>query len=250
MSRKLALITGGTSGIGLGIAKSFQSKYDLALSYASNHDRAKKSKEELISKDIRVETFPQFIDSYDSAKKLITNVEEVFSKKPEILVNSAGSIRDGMFIHKDWEDHEKIIKEHLIGTMALCHITLKDMYRNKWGRIINISSISATYAKRGQANYAAAKSALLGFTKTLALEVAHRGVTVNTIQPGLIETPMTEEILEKLGREIKKRIPIGYPGKVKDVGGLVDFLCGEEGRYITGTCQVIDGGRSLGDPQS
>ena len=250
MSKPLALITGGTSGIGFGIAKSLQANYDLVLSYAKNHERAKRSKEELHPNKNRVEIICEPINSYKSAEKLLSQVEKLFSKKPEILINSHGSIRDGMFIHRDWEDHESIIQEHVIGTMALCHIALKDMYKQKWGRIITISSISATYAKRGQANYAAAKSALLGFTRTLALEVAHRGVTVNAIQPGLIETPMTEEMIKKIGRDIKKKIPAAYPGTPKDVGSLVHFLCGEEARYITGSTLVIDGGRSLGDPSS
>lgn len=250
MDKKLALITGGTSGIGLGIAKSFQEKYDLALSYANNHDRAKQAKESFKDKSIRVESFSRPLNSYESAKTLIEEVEKVFSKKPDILINSAGSIRDGIFMRNPWEVHQKIIEEHLISAMALSHICISDMYRNKWGRIVNISSISATFAKRGQANYAAVKSGIIGFTKTLALEVAHRGVTVNAIQPGLIDTPMTQEIIKKIGSDMRKKIPAGQAGKVEDIGSMVDFLCREEASYITGSSIVIDGGRSLGDPLS
>ena len=250
MGKKLALITGGTSGIGLGIAQSFQDKYDLALSYASNHDRAKSAQKLLQDIGVRVEVFPQLIDSYESAQELVSTVKESFSRMPDILVNSAGSLRDGMFIHNSWKDHQKIIQEHLIGSMAISHICLKNMYKNKWGRIINISSISATFAKRGQANYAAAKSGILGFTKTLAMEVAHRGITVNAVQPGLIKTPMTESIIAKIDKDIKRKVPIGYVGKAQDIGSMVNFLCSENGNYITGSTIVIDGGRSLGDTSS
>jgi 3-oxoacyl-[acyl-carrier protein] reductase len=147
--------------------------------------------------------------------------------------------------------HEKIVREHLIVTMALCHLTIKSMYGKKFGRIVNLSSISGMYAKRGQSSYAAAKAGIVGFTKTLALEVAHRGITVNAIAPGLIDTPMTSGIMKVLEKDpqggIKKVIPVGYAGTPEDVGNLIAFLCSDEARYITGELMVIDGGRSLGD---
>ncbi len=254
MEKRLALITGGTSGIGFGTAKKLSPYCDLALSYAENHERAEKAREELETTDTNVKIFSKPLHSYADAKELVETVKIEFGKSPDILVNSAGRIRDGFFMSTDFSHHETIVREHLIVTMALCQITLKSMYGNKYGRIVNLSSISGIYAKRGQANYSAAKAGIIGFTKTLALEVAHRGITVNAVAPGLIRTPMTAGIMDLLEKapekEIRKRIPAGYAGEPDDVGSLIAFLCSDEARYITGALVTIDGGRSLGDPGS
>lgn len=254
MEKRLAFITGGTSGIGFGAAKKLALTCDLALAYAGNHERAEKAEQELEAMGVRVKTFAKPLHSYDDAGELVEQVKSYFNKSPDILVNSAGTIHDGFFMMTDFIHHEKIVKEHLIVTMALCHLTIKSMYGNKFGRIVNLSSISGIYAKRGQASYSAAKAAIVGFTKTLALEVAHRGVTVNAVAPGLIGTAMTAGIIKALEkdpvRDIKKIVPAGYAGTPEDVGSLIAYLCSDEARYITGALMVIDGGRSLGDAGS
>jgi 3-oxoacyl-[acyl-carrier protein] reductase len=142
-----------------------------------------------------------------------------------------------------------MIQEHLVVPMALTQLAVKAMYREKWGRVINVSSVSAKYFKKGQVNYAAAKSGLEGFSRCLALEVAHRGVTVNVLAPGLIETPMTAEMIRSLENEklLKKKIPAGRVGRPEDVGSLVQYLCSDSASYMTGTVLTLDGGRSLGD---
>jgi NAD(P)-dependent dehydrogenase (short-subunit alcohol dehydrogenase family) len=150
----------------------------------------------------------------------------------------------------DFAEFQATVSEHLIITAAMCQIALKPMYKEKSGRIINLSSISGNYAKRGQTSYAAAKAGIEGLTRTLALEVAHRGITVNAIAPGLIETPMTKDILEKIQSTeggVRGRIPAGRTGQPEEVGALVAFLCSPDAAYITGTVVTIDGGRSLGD---
>jgi len=251
MEKRLALITGGTSGIGFGAAKKLAPTCDLALAYAGNHEKAEKAEQELEAMGVRVTAFAKPLYSYEDAGALLEQVKAFFHKSPDVLVNSAGTIHDGFFMAIDFEHHERLVREHLIVTMALCHLTIKSMYGNKYGRIVNMSSISGMYAKRGQTSYAAAKSAIVGFTKTLALEVAHRGITVNAIAPGFIETAMTEGIKKAIEKDaqrgIKKIVPAGYAGTPEDVGSLIAFLCSEEARYITGTLIVIDGGRSLGD---
>jgi 3-oxoacyl-[acyl-carrier protein] reductase len=255
MNRPLALITGGTSGIGFGIAKSLAPDYDLALSFAGNEEKAIHSQHELKSlfPDLRVEIFQKPLAHYRDASELYLQIKERFGIAPLVLVNSAGKLRDQLFLGSQFQDHEDHINEHLLIPMALSHLALKSMSAVKFGRIINMSSISAHFAKRGQTNYAAAKAGLEGFTKTLALEVAHRGITVNAVAPGLIETPMTKNFVDKLeaeGSSIRSRIPVGRVGKPEEVGNLVKFLCSKEASYITGTVITIDGGRSLGDPQS
>jgi 3-oxoacyl-[acyl-carrier protein] reductase len=254
IEKRLALITGGTSGIGFGAAKKLAPSCDLALAYAGNHERAEKATKELEGMGARVKTFAKPLNSQADARELVEQVRSYFNKSPKILVNSSGTIHDGFFMMTDFDHHERLVNEHLIVTMALCHLTIKSMYEDKFGRIVNLSSISGIYAKRGQASYAAAKAAIVGFTKTLALEVAHRGITVNAVAPGLIGTPMTSGILSVLERDpkrgVKKIVPAGYPGTPEDVGSLIAFLCSDEARYITGALMVIDGGRSLGDPGS
>lgn len=254
--KRLALITGGTSGIGLGAAKELGKTCELALSYAGNHEKAEAAVKELAGLDIQAKAFAKPLRTYADCKELVDAVKNDCGRMPDILVNSHGRIQDGIFMSTDFAQHESVVAEMLVTTMAMCHLTLKNMYGSRWGRIINLSSISAFYAKRGQSNYAAAKSGILGFTQTLALEVAHRGVTVNAISPGLIDTPMTQNILSMIEKaegganELKRRIPAGYAGEPQDVGKLVAFLCSDDARYITGANLVIDGGRSLGDSGS
>ena len=255
MSRKLALITGGASGIGLGIAKKLASEYDIAIAYGGNHGQAEIAKSEIlkISSNVKVSSFSGYLTNYKDCEKLYQNVCEVFDKGPQVLVNSLGRLKDGLFLGSDFSNHIEIINEHVLVTMGLTHLCLKEMYKTKYGRVINLSSISANFAKRGQVNYATAKSAVEGFTRSLALEVAHRGVTVNAIAPGLIETPMTSELIEKMieaGEKIKTKIPAGHLGTPEDIGSFAAFLCTDEARYITGQIQTIDGGRSLGDSRS
>lgn len=255
-ARKLALITGGTSGIGLGAARALLTDHDLALGFAANRDKAQAATEELhklAPQGSQIRTFEGKITGAADADAFYSQVADAFGRAPSVLVNSAGRIDDGLFLEVPMDRHASLIDEHLIAAMALCRRAAHDMYRAKWGRIVNMSSISAQYAKRGQSAYAAAKAGLEAFTRTLALEIAHRGVTVNAIAPGLIETPMTKDLLAKIGedpRELRRRIPAGFAGAPADVGALVAFLCSDGARYVTGQTITIDGGRSLGDTQS
>lgn len=255
-NKKLALITGGTSGIGFGAALKLAPTHHLALTFASDEAKAHKALAAIKEKfpETQVKLFQQFLSAPADADALWSRVLEEHGKQaPSILVNSAGRLADGLFLQQDFTKFASVVQEHLIVTMAISQHAVKAMYKAKWGRIVNLSSISASYAKRGQANYAAAKAGIEGFTRTLALEVAHRGVTVNAIAPGLIETPMTQDLLAKIDssdRNLKARIPAGRPGKLEEAGALIAFLCSEDAAYITGTTITIDGGRSLGDPES
>jgi 3-oxoacyl-[acyl-carrier protein] reductase len=250
--KKLALITGGTSGIGFGIANVLAREFDLALSYAGNTEKAAVAANQLSSAnhDTKIQTFALPLEDYSSCTSLHSRVTEHFGRPISVLINCAGRVRDGLFMSTAFEDHHAMIMEHLTVTMALSHLVIKEMYKQKFGRIINFSSITAKRVKRGQVNYTAVKAGVEGFTKGLALEVAHRGVTVNAIAPGLINTPMTAELLSKLGddtKAVKSKIPAGYIGEPSDIAEAVKFLCSEHARYITGQTLTIDGGRSLGE---
>lgn len=255
MSRPIALITGGTSGIGLGVAKSLARDYDLALAYASNDEKAAQAllEVEALNSGAQIKIFKGVLATKADCDALYAKVCETFNGTPAVLVNSAGRLQDGLFLAADFEVYKSVLDEHLVATIALCQLALKGMSKNKFGRVVNLSSISSFYAKRGQSNYAAAKSGIEGFTRTVALEVAHRGITVNAIAPGLIQTPMTQELVNKLETQdggVRKRIPAGRFGSPDEVGALVAFLCSANAGYITGTVIPIDGGRSLGDPLS
>src|SRR4029077_12229670 len=138
--------------------------------------------------------------TYEDASALGKRVRTDFDRGPALLVNTIGGTRDELFMGSRFADHQELIHEHLIVAMALVHVVVRDMYKAKFGRIVNVSSISAHYAKRGQASYAAAKAGLEGFSRTLAMELAHRGITVNVVAPGLIETPLTHDFIVGLSQ--------------------------------------------------
>jgi 3-oxoacyl-[acyl-carrier protein] reductase len=255
MQRKLALITGGTGGIGASIARLLADEHDLALSYATNQQRAAAVTQEIESAypAAKVRSFGGRLRSYDDAALLAKNVKSEFGRAPDVVVNLAGGIYDKLFLGSDFACHQLLLNEHLTVTMALCHLFIRDMYKARFGRIVNISSVSASHSRRGQCSYSAAKAAIEGFTRTLALEVAHRGITVNVVAPGLIQTdlttPLITDLLEKNGN-LDHRIPVGEVGQPDDIGFLVRFLCSRQARYITGAVHTVDGGWSLGDAAS
>ena len=254
MPRPLALITGGTSGIGLGTARALAPDHDLALGYREDHERAGTAVAEL-ERDFpgcRARAFARPLAGYADAQALTEEVGAAFEAAPRVLVHAAGRAADRLFLDGPFEPHLERLQEHLVAGMALCHLLVGGMYRERFGRIVLMSSIGAQYVKRGQAGYAAAKAGLEGFTRALALEVAHRGVTVNAVAPGLVDTPMTAELRAGLdeGGGLRRRIPAGRVGQPEDVAALVRFLCSAEAGYITGAVIPVDGGRSLGDPAS
>jgi 3-oxoacyl-[acyl-carrier protein] reductase len=253
--KRLALMTGGCSGIGLAAARLLVADHDLALAYASNHERAAAAASELegLNRGSTIRAFAGRLRTYDDACALVEQVKQEFGRGPDVLVNSVGGTRDELFMGSCFAAHQELVQEHLIVTMALAHLVVREMYKAQFGRIVNLSSISAHYAKRGQASYAAAKAGLEGFSKTLAMELAHRGITVNVVAPGLIETPLTHDFIVGLSqrpRGVAARIPIGRVGAPEDVAGMIKFLCSEEARYITGAVFTVDGGRSLGETAS
>jgi 3-oxoacyl-[acyl-carrier protein] reductase len=165
----------------------------------------------------------------------------------DILVNNAGVIRDGLFVRMSNDDWNAVLTTNLNGTFYFCKAVSQQMvFKQRSGRIVNISSVAADHVNAGQTNYAASKGAINAFTRSLAVELGGRNVTVNAVAPGFIETDMSEAVRNKAGDLIKKAIPLKRLGKPEDIAGVVVFLCGPAGAYVTGQLLTVDGGLSLG----
>lgn len=162
--------------------------------------------------------------------------------KVDILVNNAGIARDQLLVRMSEEDWDKVLQVDLRSVFLCTKAVLRDMLRQRWGRIISIASIAGIVGNPGQANYASAKAGIIGFTRTIAKEVASRGITVNAVAPGVIDTEMTQQLQEEQRQELKRHIPLGYFGAPRDVAEAVAFLASEEARYITGQVLNVDGG--------
>ena len=230
MEVKKALVAGGTKGIGGAIVtKLLDEGYSVI---ATTRDKTKANI--LEHKNLTVENLD--LSSKDSVSEFQEKVE---SFKPSILINNAGVTKDNLFLRMSENDWTEVIETNLNGTYRLTKIFLKDMIKNKWGRIINIGSVSGLMGNPGQTNYASSKAALEGFTRSLAKAIGSRNITVNLVSPGFINTDMTSGLtIEKL----ESQIPLGRMGNPSDVASLVAFLAGEGAGYITGQTLVVDGG--------
>ena len=230
MEVKKVLVSGGTKGIGGAIVtKLLDEGYSVI---ATTRDKTKANI--LEHKNLTVENLD--LSSKDSFSEFQEKVE---SFKPSILINNAGVTKDNLFLRMSENDWTEVIETNLNGTYRLTKIFLKDMIKNKWGRIINIGSISGLMGNPGQTNYASSKAALEGFTRSLAKEIGSRNITVNLVSPGFINTDMTSGLtIEKL----ESQIPLGRMGNPSDVASLVAFLASEGAGYITGQTLVVDGG--------
>ena len=230
MEVKKVLVSGGTKGIGGAIVtKLLDEGYSVI---ATTRDKTKANI--LEHENLTVENLD--LSSKDSVSEFQEKVE---SFKPSILINNAGVTKDNLFLRMSENDWTEVIETNLNGTYRLTKIFLKDMIKNKWGRIINIGSVSGLMGNPGQTNYASSKAALEGFTRSLAKEIGSRNITVNLVSPGFINTDMTSGLtIEKL----ESQIPLGRIGNPSDVASLVAFLVSEGAGYITGQTLVVDGG--------
>ena len=163
----------------------------------------------------------------------------------DILVNNAGITRDNLFLRMTDEDWASVLEVNLTSTMKLCRGVLRGMMKSRWGRIVNIGSVVGSTGNPGQGNYAASKAALVGMSKSLANEVASRGITVNCIAPGFVKTAMTEKLNEKQQEAIKLQIPAGRMGEVSDIAFAALYLASEEASYITGSTLHVNGGMAM-----
>ena len=232
---KTALVTGASRGIGNAIALELKQKGYSVIGTATTQTGV----DSLLEKDI--EGYILDLNSKDSIDQFWSLLEEN-NKSISVLINNAGITRDNIVLRMSDEEWSDIMNVHLYGTFQLCKRSLKMMLKNKWGRIINISSASASIGNRGQSNYAAAKAGVEAFTKSLAKEVGKRDITINSVAPGFISTDMTEQNEGVNTEYVVKEIPLGRFGEPNEVASLVGFLCSEDASYITGQTVHINGG--------
>ncbi len=232
---KTALVTGASRGIGKAIAEKLQADSYRVLGTATSDSGV----DTLNSNGIEGHLLD--LNSKDSIENLWSKLESD-NKSISVLVNNAGITRDNIILRMSDEEWSNIMNVHLYGTFQLSKRALKMMLKNKWGRIINISSASASMGNRGQSNYAAAKAGVEAFTKSLAKEVGKRDITINAVAPGFISTDMTENNKGVNADYLVKEIPLGRFGKPEEVASLISFMCSDGASYITGQTIHINGG--------
>lgn len=241
LNEKVALVTGATGAIGGAIARIL---HEMGATLALSGTRV--SNLESLANELKdhVELFACNLNSAEAIQNLINNVEKTFGKI-DILVNNAGITRDNLIMRMTDEAWEDVMTVNLEAPFRLMRAVSKKMIRNRWGRIINISSVVGAVGNAGQTNYAAAKSGLFGLTKSAALEFATRNITVNCVAPGFIESPMSDKIPDTMKETLQKKIPVGRIGNPQEVASAVGFLASEEASYITGHVLHVNGGLAM-----
>ena len=242
---KKALITGGTAGIGKEIALAFAMQGAHVAIFGTNAERAAQVIQELEqAKGSSEQQFQSFIVDVSDKSSVEAGIQELLAKwgQVDILVNNAGITRDGLLMQMSEEDWDQVIDVNLKSVYNTCKSLVRPMLKAKKGKIINISSVIGLIGNAGQANYAASKSGMIGFTKALAVELATRKICVNCIAPGFIQTRMTDALTEGQKEGILKKIPMGRLGDPKDIANAAVFLASHLSDYITGQVLTVDGG--------
>lgn len=239
---KCALVTGGSRGIGSAICQklAIDTDYHILINYQSNKEAAEETLKKVIENGNTGEIIQFNVSDAEESKTALTKWEEANPLAiVEVIVNNAGITRDGLFMWMNHEDWSQVINTSLNGFYNVTNFFIQKMLRNKYGRIVNLASVSGVKGTPGQTNYSAAKGALVGVTKALAQEVAKRNITVNAVAPGFIKSDMTSQLDEK---ELIKMVPANRFGEAEEVADLVSFLVSKKSSYITGEIININGG--------
>jgi acetoacetyl-CoA reductase len=243
-NKYVALITGATGGLGTAMCQKLHNEGFRVVGNYNNAEKAEKWKQQQKEIGYEFDMFQCDVANYEAVGKMIEQIEREIGGV-DVLVNNAGITRDGQFRKMTKENWDLVLKTNLYSVFNCSRHVINQMIERNYGRIINISSVNAQRGQFGQANYAAAKAGMHGFTKTLAMEVARKGITVNTISPGYIGTDMVMAVAEEVRDKIVAEIPIGRLGGTEEIAHLVSFLASKQASFITGANYAINGGQHV-----
>jgi len=242
MTGKVALVTGASRGIGRAIAVELGRQGAIVAGTATSDEGAAAITEFFAANEIKGTGLRLDVSSTEAVEQVLGQVESELGSAPLILVNNAGITRDNLLMRMKEDEWEGVINTNLNSLFRVCRGALKAMTRARWGRIINISSVVASSGNPGQTNYAASKAAVEGFSRSLAREIGSRGITVNAIAPGFIDTDMTRALNEKQIESLLVQIPLARFGKPEEIAAVAGFLASDAGAYITGETIQVNGG--------
>ncbi len=239
---KVALITGAARGIGKEVAKKFaKNGYDVVINYVSSKTDIEKLKKEFEDLGVKVLLVKADVSNQEEAEDLVNQTINTFGKI-DVLVNNAGITKDNLLMRMSEDDFEKVININLKGTFLVTKYVIKYMMKKRCGSIVNLASVVGVAGNAGQCNYAASKAGIIGFTKSIAKELASRNIRANAVAPGFIKTDMTEVLSDSVKENINSQIPLKRMGTAEEVANLVYFLSSEQSSYITGQVINVDGG--------
>ena len=243
-SRKVALITGGSRGTGKQVAMKFAKKgFNIAINYVSDKTDVNSLESEIKSQNSEIEVLliKTDVTSYEDSENMVKQIVEKFGRI-DVLVNNAGITKDALLMRMKEEDFDKVIQVNLKGTFNVTKAVVPYMMKRKSGNIVNLSSVVGVTGNAGQCNYSASKAGIIGFTKSLARELASRNIRLNAVAPGFIKTDMTEVFSDSIKEGINEQIPLKRMGTAQEVANVIYFLGSEQSSYITGQVINIDGG--------
>ena len=245
LNGKIAVVTGASRGIGKAIAMKFaQLGATVVINYNGSAQKAEEVKQSITADGGRAVIMQCNVADYDACEAFFKDVIDQFGRI-DILVNNAGITKDGLIMRMSEEDFTNVVDVNLKGTFHCIRFASRQMMKQRSGRIINMSSVVGISGNAGQINYAASKAGVIGMTKSAAKELASRGITVNAIAPGYIETDMTNVLSDKVKEETMKQIPLGRLGQTGDIAAAAAFLASDEAGYITGQVLAVDGGMAI-----
>ena len=238
----MALVTGGSRGIGKAVSKQLaEDGANVIINFSSNEEAAQKTLSEILENGGKGEIKKARVENFDEVQALVKNILDRYTKI-DILVNNAGITRDNLVMRMDWREWDEVLNVNLKGTFFCTKAVMRPMLKARYGKIVNITSVVGVTGNPGQANYSASKAGIIGFTKSVAKELASRNINVNAVAPGFIETEMTDVLSDQIKEVMKKQIPFDRFGSSQDVANLVSFLVSDKASYITGQVIHINGG--------